>query len=133
MTHRLTSVFLLLSGLILLAIGGAILFVPHDFHASNDIVLGDDPSLLSEIRAPGGLLTASAILILIGVFRVSLRPLAMTLNVLAYGSFGLARLVGVALDGIPASGLVVAIAIELVVATIGLAILLRQPRLQEAT
>lgn len=125
MNDRLTLTFLFLSGLLLLGIGTAILLVPHAFHAGNGIVLGSDPSLLSEIRAPGGLLTASAILILIGAYRRSLRPMAMTLTVLVYGSFGLARLLGLALDGIPSSGLIAATAIELMVATIGLVILRR--------
>lgn len=125
MNHRFTLTFLFLAGLLLLGIGSAILLVPHAFHASNGIVLGEDPSLLSEVRAPGGLLAASSILILLGTFRRSLRSLAMVLTVLVYGSFGLARLLGFALDGIPSSGLVGATAIELFVAAIGLLILYR--------
>lgn len=125
MNNRFTFTFLFLSGLLLLGIGGAILLVPHGFHASNGIHLGEDPSLLSEIRAPGGLLAASAALILIGAFRRQLRPLAMVLTVLVYGSFGLSRLLGLALDGIPSSGLVGSTAIELIVAAIGLLILRR--------
>ncbi|MEM6454767.1 MAG: DUF4345 family protein [Acidobacteriota bacterium] len=125
MNSRLTAVFLFLSGLLLLGIGSAVLLVPRAFHAGNGIVLGSDPSLLSEVRAPGGLLTASAILILLGAFRRALRSLAMVLTVLVYGSFGLARLLGLGLDGMPSSGLVGATVIELIVAAIGLAILWR--------
>ena len=125
MNNRFTLVFLSLSGLLLLAIGGAVLLAPHAFHATNGIALGDDPSLLSEIRAPGGLLTAAAVLILIGVFRRTLRSLAMVLTVLVYGSFGLARVLGMVLDGLPSSGLVGATAIELIVAAIGLLVLCR--------
>lgn len=125
MNNRSSLIFLFLSGLLLLGIGSAILLFPHAFHASNGIVLGNDPSLLSEVRAPGGLLTASSILILLGTFRRSLRPLAMILTVLVYGSFGLARLLGLGLDGMPSSGLVASTAIELIVAAIGLWILYR--------
>ena len=125
MNNRFALVFLSLSGLLLLAIGGAILLAPHAFHATNGIALGDDPSLLSEIRAPGGLLTASAVLILIGTFRRPQRSLATVLTVLVYGSFGLARLLGLALDGTPSSGLVGSTAIELIVAAIGLLIICR--------
>ena len=125
MNNRFTLMFLFLSGLLLLAIGSAILLAPHAFHGSNGIVLGDDPSLLSEVRAPGGLLAASAALILLGTIRRSLRSLAMILTVLVYGSFGLARLLGLALDGMPSSGLVASTAIELIVAAIGLVILSR--------
>lgn len=123
MNNRFTLIFLFLSGLLLLGIGSAILLVPHAFHASNGIVLGDDPSLLSEVRAPGGLLTASSILILFGTFRRSFRPQAMALAILVYGSFGLARLLGLVLDGMPSIGLVASTAIELIVAAIGLLIL----------
>lgn len=125
MNSRSARTFLFLSGLLLLAIGCGILLVPHAFHASNGIVLGADSSLLSEVRAPGGLLTASAVLILLGAFQASLRPTAMRLTVLVYGSFGLARLLSLALDGIPSTGLVASTVIELVVAAGGLLILLR--------
>ena len=127
MKSRLIFVFLFIAGLLLLAIGGTILLAPHTFHAGNGIVLGHDPNLLSEIRAPGGLLVGSAVLILLGVFRPGLRSLAVMLTVLVYGSFGLARLVGLALDGLPATGIVAATVIELIVAAIGLLMLRRRP------
>ncbi|MEM6256395.1 MAG: DUF4345 domain-containing protein [Cyanobacteria bacterium P01_D01_bin.156] len=119
----LTPLFLFASGLLLLVIGGTILLVPHAFYASDGIMLGNDPSLLSEIRAPGGLLTGSAVLILIGTFRHGLRSLALTLTTLVYGSFGLSRLLSLTLDGIPSNNLMTATAIELTVATISLIIL----------
>lgn len=126
MKNRLTTVFLFISGLLLLVIGGSILLIPQAFHlVGNGIVLGDDPNLLSEIRAPGGLLAGSAVLILIGAFRSNLRSLAVVLTVLVYGSFGLARLLSLTFDGMPSAGLVVATVIELVVAAIGLMIFWR--------
>ena len=118
-----TSIFLTVSGLLLLAIGGTILFVPHAFYASDGIVLGQDPSLLSEIRAPGGLLATSGLLILIGIFRPALRSLALMLTVLVYGSFGLSRLLSLYLDGMPSNSLMIAMVVELVVAGIGLVML----------
>jgi hypothetical protein len=65
----LTLIFLSVSGLLLLIIGGTILLVPQAFYASDGIALGNDPSLLSEIRAPGGLLATSGLFILTGVMR----------------------------------------------------------------
>ena len=122
----LTVIFLSVSGL-LLAIGGTILLVPHTFYASDGIMLGNNPSLLSEIRAPGGLLATSALFILAGAFRPTLRSLALTLTILVYGSFGFSRLVGLSLDGMPSNSLVIATGVELAVAAIGLVILLRYP------
>jgi len=125
-----TSIFLTVSGLLLLVIGSTILLIPHTFYASDGIVLGNDPSLLSEIRAPGGLLVISGSLILIGVFRPTLRSLALMLTVLVYGSFGLSRLLSFYLDGMPSHGLMIAMVVELVVAGIGLVMLSRQPSVQ---
>ncbi len=119
MKHRLTSAYLLLAGLLLLAVGGTILLAPQALHAGNGIVLGNEPSLLSEIRAPGGLLVGCAVLILLGVFRPGLRVSAKRLAVLVYGTFGLARLLGLALDGVPATGILAATLIELALAAIG--------------
>ncbi|REJ75178.1 MAG: DUF4345 domain-containing protein [Acidobacteria bacterium] len=125
MNNRSTAIFLFLSGALLLGIGGAILLFPHSFFASNGIVLSNDPSWLSEVRAPGGLLTASSILILLGALRRSLRTPATALTVLVYGSFGLARLLAIVLDGVPSGMLVGSMAIELIVAAIGLLMLRR--------
>ena len=126
MKSSLTITFLFLSGLLLLTVGSAILLVPHVFYANDGILLGNDPSLLSEIRASGGLLTGGALLILTGAVRPTLRLLAMTINILIYGSFGLSRLLGLAMDGMPSSSLLMATVVELTVACIGLIILYRQ-------
>ena len=125
MKNTTTVIYLVISGLLLLTIGGAILLVPHAFHGGNGIILGDNPNLLSEIRAPGGLLAASGIIILVGASRVRLRASAVQLTTLVYGSFGLARLVSMALDGMPSSTIVGATSLEFVVAFVGLVILWR--------
>ncbi len=127
MKNSLTVIFLFLSGMLLLVIGGTILFLPHAFYANDGILLGNDPNLLSEIRASGGLLTGSSLVILFGTFRPTLRSLVMILNILVYGSFGISRLLGMVLDGIPSNGLVIATMIELIVAAVGLLILYFQP------
>jgi hypothetical protein len=126
MKNSIATTYLVLAGTLLLAIGGAILLAPHAFHASNEIQLGNNPSLLSEIRAPGGLLTATATLALISVFRRRLRASTIPMLVLVYGSFGLARLVSMVQDGIPAAPIVAATVLELIVAVVGIAILWEQ-------
>ena len=127
MKNSRTVIFLFLSGMLLLVFGGTILLLPHAFYANDGISLGNDPSLLSEIRASGGLLTGSSLVILFGTFRPSLRSLAVILAVLVYGSFGISRLLGMVLDGMPSDGLIIATAIELIIAVIGLIILCYQP------
>ncbi len=125
MKNTMTVIYLVIAGLLLLAIGGGILLAPHAFHGSNGITLGNNPNLLSEIRAPGGLLASSGIVILIGAFRMQLRSRALQLSVLVYGSFGTARLASMVLDGMPSPAIVGATLLELVVALFGLVILWR--------
>lgn len=125
MKNTMTVIYLVIAGLLLLAIGGAILLAPHAVYDSNGIVLGDNPNLLSEIRAPGGLLAVSGIVTLLGALRSQLRASAVRFTTLVYGSFGLARLVSMALDGMPSSSIVGATSLELIVALVGLVILRR--------
>ncbi|MEM9081043.1 MAG: DUF4345 domain-containing protein [Verrucomicrobiota bacterium] len=125
MKTKLVTSFLLVSGAILLAIGAAILLTPEAFHAGNGIVLEKNASLMSEIRAPGALLFACGLLILVGSFRNNLRSQALFSATLVYGSFGLSRLLSMGLDGMPSSGIVGATIIELVIAALGLLFLLQ--------
>jgi len=92
MKISLNVLFLFLAGLLLLIIGSLILLMPQTFYASDGVLLGNNPSLLSEIRASGGMLAGGALVIFAGVVRPTVRSLAMTLSILIYGSFGLSRL-----------------------------------------
>ncbi len=125
MLKQSTVVYLVIAGLLLVAIGGAIFLFPHAFHGSNGIELSDNPNLLSEIRAPGGLLLASGMTMLLGAFRQPLRNVALQLSVLIYGSFGVSRLVSMGIDGMPSSSIVAATLVEAVVAIAGMFVLSR--------
>lgn len=129
MKISLNVLFLSISGLLLLIIGSTILLMPQSFYASDGVLLGNNPSLLSEVRASGGMLTGGALVIFAGIFRPTLRSLAMTLSVLIYGSFGLARLLSLTIDGMPSNNLLVAIVVELTVAAIGITMLYLQPNI----
>lgn len=108
-------ILLSVSGVILLLVGAATLLQPHAFFATEGIVLGNDPGLLSEIRAPGGLLIGCAVLILLGAFQQVITQTPLMLAALVYGSFGLSRLLSTVLDGVPSSSLMGATAVELVI------------------
>jgi len=103
------------SGLVALGIGMIILFHPHALFASNGITLGNDPNLLSEVRAPGGLLIGCAVAILLSTFRYGNMSFALILSATAYGLFGISRLISMLMDGLPASSLIAATAIELLI------------------
>ncbi len=108
-------------------IGAAILLVPHSFFAESGVTLGRDPSLLSEIRAPGGLLLASGVVVLLGAVWRSIRRRALMLAAIVYGSFGVSRLLSIAIDGMPSESLFGATGIELLLAALCLLSLHRDP------
>ncbi|MEV0756149.1 DUF4345 domain-containing protein [Streptosporangium sp. NPDC050280] len=106
---------LLVSGAVMIGIGAAVLFAPAAFHGTNGIELGSDAGLLSEIRAAGGALLAAGALIALGAFVARLAFTATLAGAGIYLSYGLSRLLSITLDGIPASGLVLATALELAI------------------
>tara|TARA_R110001599_G_scaffold201621_2_gene398374 strand:- start:22 stop:456 length:435 start_codon:yes stop_codon:yes gene_type:complete len=116
MTTTLTHKFILsISGLTAVGIGAAILIVPMAFHSTNGIALGDDSSLLSEIRAPGGALLTMGVFMLAGLLRERLVRFSLGVGAAVFLSYGLSRCLAIALDGWPASGLVAAAAFELLI------------------
>lgn len=126
MTRPIPRLLLALSGSIGLTIGAGILFQPHGFMAASGITLGTDPSLLSEVRAPGGFLIACSLLMLAGAARQKMMRVGLVLSMLLYGTYGLSRLVSIAIDGMPSESLLIATAIEISLGALCLTVLLRQ-------
>ncbi|MEO0868862.1 MAG: DUF4345 domain-containing protein [Cyanobacteria bacterium J06642_11] len=104
---------LCLAGGIAILIGASILRSPTTFYALNHIDLGDNLNLLSEVRAPAGFLLASGLLIVMGAFVSQLTFSSILLATVLYFSYGLARLAGMAIDGLPGQSLIWADVIEL--------------------
>ncbi|MEM7503521.1 MAG: DUF4345 domain-containing protein [Pseudomonadota bacterium] len=105
---------LLIAGLLLVAVGLGVLIDPLAVAGSSP-TLGSETNLMSELRGPGGLLLACGILIVIGAVRSTHTQLALTLSALAFGGFGLSRLVSLLLDGIPSGAVLAAMALELLI------------------
>ncbi|MEO1576547.1 MAG: DUF4345 domain-containing protein [Pseudomonadota bacterium] len=124
MKALVTRVVLGLAGALLLYIGSAILIDPVSFAAGNGIALPESASLMSEVRAPAGLLVASAVLIIVSALRARRMTLALALSALVYGSYGLSRVVGILLDGFPSTPLTQAMVIELVIGAVSLGALM---------
>lgn len=119
-----------LSGLTSFTIGASILFAPHALYAGYGITLGDDPNLLSELRAPGAGLAGFGLMMLLGIRRQAILPAAMAAALTVFIAFPAGRLVGLAVDGMPSGGVIGALAVELVIAGLCLAAFrhrLRQP------
>jgi len=120
-----------IAGVILFGIGTALLFAPMSFAASNGIVLGSNPSLLSEVRAPGGMLLISGVIILLGAIRQHMLRLSLSLAALIYGSYGLSRIWSMMSDGMPSAPLTQAAMLELILGALSLAALFAfQPSLR---
>lgn len=116
---------LVISGLILTGIGGAILFVPVAFFATNGIDLGENISLFNEIRSPGGVLLASGMVIMLGAFIAKLTFTSTMLSIVIYLSYGISRILSIAIDGMPAEGLLIATVIEIIIGLVGVFALLK--------
>jgi hypothetical protein len=88
-------------------------------HAANGVTLGENASLPSEIRAPGGALLSVGVLICAAAFARRLVFPATVAGTVVFLGYGLARAFSIVADGMPASGLVVACAFELVMGALG--------------
>lgn len=115
---RLQKIALGLAGVSALGIGAAITLIPHVFYASYGIALGSDPSLLSELRAPGAGLAALGAVMLAGIVRTSLGTVAFVAAFVVFLGFPAGRLVGLFLDGVPSAGILAALVFELAIAAL---------------
>ena len=122
---KVLKTILIISGLIATGIGGAYLFNPVAFQASAGIELGGNISLLSEIRAPGGALLASGILIMLGAFVAKLTFTSTVISIMIYLSKGISRILSMVIDGIPAEVLVMATVVEIIIGLVSIFALLK--------
>jgi len=106
---------LALSGVIGVGIGLSALFWPRAFYASSGTILGDDISLMSEIRAPAMVLVLFGLVMLAAVAIPKIREVALWAAALMYLSYGMGRVVSVALDGVPHVNILAALGLELVI------------------
>jgi len=112
---KLLNGLLLTSGLIAVGIGGAILLIPAVFYGGYGIDLGNDATLINEVRAPGGALLVTGLLISTGVFVAEFAFASTVIAAAAYLSYGLSRVLSMSIDGMPDAGLVMAAGVELVI------------------
>lgn len=113
---NMTKTTLALAGFIALMIGAAVLFAPVPFYALSGVTLPDDVNLVSDIRAFGGGLLGAGLFVTLGLFRRSLRLPSLIAAATVYAGFGLARLWGITVDGLPEATYLWVLAIELIVA-----------------
>lgn len=115
---RLQKIALGIAGVSAFAIGTAITLTPHAFYASYGIALGSDPSLLSELRAPGAGLAVLGAVILAGIVRESVSEVALVAALVVFLGLPAGRIVSLAFDGMPKAGILSALVFELAVAAL---------------
>ena len=88
-------------GLLLFVLGGWRLTDPVSYFALHEIELGNDANMLNEARAAGGMVAASALVIMLGAFLPAMAFTSSVFSVIVFLSFGFARLYAIAADGVP--------------------------------
>ena len=113
---RLVIRFVLVAtGMVLLLVGGSVLAAPKRFLAANGIDVQEDPSLMSEMAAPSGIMIITALLMLAGVVRPRFTNLGLVAGGVVYGAYGVSRIVCLVIHGMPSPALITAALFELVV------------------
>lgn len=118
MKRAMTRLVLLGAGATLGLIGAALMVSPRAFLEVNRVFVETDPGLMSELTAPAGILILTSALLLIGALKLRAASLALIVGAIVYGSYGIGRLVSMALHGLPSESLITATIVELVVAVL---------------
>jgi len=108
------KIILIVLGLLLTALGSWRLFDPIAFFENSGLVLDDNAGLLNEARATGGVVTGFGLLILSGAFIRKLSYTSTVAAIVLFLGFGIARLIGFAMDGSPGEALIQGIIFEFV-------------------
>ena len=122
---KVLKFILFLSGLLLIIIGGAFLFIPVEFSAKDGIELGNNISLLSNVRSASGVVMGSGILIMLGAFFPKLSFTSTVVSIVVFLSYGLSRILAIVMDGMPAEGLVKATVVEMILGLVSVFALLK--------
>lgn len=101
------------SGLLATGIAVAIFAAPDLFYAGYGIDVSTNVSLANELKAPAGTLLVAGLLMLAGVVKRRYAVMSLATGSVIYLSYGLSRLLSIAVDGFPNSALVSAAILEL--------------------
>ena len=105
-TSKVLKAILIVLGLLLIGIGLWRLFDPIGFFQNSGITLDNQAGLLSEARATGGAVVGFGLLILLGAFIQKLSYTSTIVAIVLFLGFGVARLIGFAMDGNPGDGVI---------------------------
>lgn len=123
---KLTITLLHINGWLAVLIGSLILFNPVGMFSTYGLQSDLSSGLLSELRAPGGLLLASGLMIIRNTQKEELYDFGFQLSIMVYGGYGFARLLSFALDGRTPVEIIIATIIELGLCMFSVFILLKR-------
>ncbi len=106
------NLLLIVNGAVALIVGAFLVFQPEALFAMSGIALSGEPSLMSEIRAPGGVLLFAALLMFAAVLVRRWQGAAFGLSALIYLGYAAARTYALIVDGLPTDDLVWAMGLE---------------------
>ncbi len=115
---RFQKIALAIAGFTATLIGAFITFAPQAFYHGYGIEIASDPNMLSELRAPGAGLFALGMLMLSGLTRASMLPIALAAGLTVYLGFPAGRIVSLIVDGVPSASVIGALGIEVVIAAL---------------
>ena len=110
---------LILLGLNLTVLGSWRLVDPITFFEFSGLILSNNAGLLNEARATGGVVVGFGLLILSGAFNQKLSYTSTIAAMVLYLGFGVARVIGFALDGNPGEMIMTGMIGEFVFGLIG--------------
>lgn len=128
----LEKIALGVAGLTAVGIGVVILAAPHAFFASYGITIGDDASLLSELRAPAAGLAAFGVLMLMGIWHTTITQVSKAAAITVFLAFPAGRLFGLAVDGLPSGAIIGALVFELTIAALCIVAFRRRSKLSRS-
>ena len=118
--NKITSTYLFIAGLVLIAVGTYISFTPSIYLAQFNVNTGINQEMLSELRGMGGMIFVFGVFILSACFKKILQPVAFIITVLIFIAFSLFRSISILVDGLPNEAILAALSVELILAIVGL-------------
>lgn len=116
MKFNIQTLYLFFAGGIAASIGAYIAFTPVQYLIKFGVTETHSPELLSDIRGMGGILMTLGLAILFTAFSQSQQLLGLKLSIIVYSVFFFFRLVGIVFDGVPQDAIILALAIEFIMA-----------------
>jgi hypothetical protein len=114
MASKTFKAILIILALPLLIFGGWRLLDPVGFYSFSALELPRNAGVLSEVRAAGGVITFSGLVVVLGALRPAWSRTAVVLAAVVFLGLGLSRLLGMVLDGSPGAGVMKGMTTELV-------------------